>query len=179
MKEKNRGELWTWSPSKNTEGREDLDFLIILGAEVYGYMPCPALKYRLDAAIDYLKKSLQTNVIVSGGQGLDENITEASCMANYLMNAGISKDRIWMEERATSTWENILYSYALIEANPGLYRIGIVTNDFHMLRSLLVARKIGRYPVWGLAGKSDTWTKILSSIREIFALVVYKIQGKI
>ncbi|HEY9575329.1 MAG TPA: YdcF family protein [Lachnospiraceae bacterium] len=178
-KENNRGELWKWKPSKKVEGRECLDFLIILGAEVYGYSPCPALKYRLDAAVFYLSSSPETNVIVSGGQGPDENITEASCMANYLMNAGISKDRIWMEERATSTWENISYSYDLMETSPGDYKVGIVTNDFHILRSILVAKKLGKYQVWGMATKSDMSSKLRYSIREIFALVLYKMQGKL
>ncbi|MDD3220297.1 MAG: YdcF family protein [Lachnospiraceae bacterium] len=178
--QKNKKERMKKIRSRTDQIQIDLDYLIILGADVRGYMPCEALRWRLDTAVDYLRRHEQTNVVVSGGQGADEEITEASCMANYLMHMGIAKERIWMEERATSTWENISFSYALLEEPRDTYRIGIVTNGFHIPRSLAVAKKIGTYEVYGIAAPmDDTMKKIIYSIREIFALLSYKLQGKI
>lgn len=98
-----------------SDAQPDADYLVILGAAVYGTEPSPALRDRLDWAILYLEESPDTIAVVSGGQGPDEGISEAQAMKNYLVAHGISEERILMEDQSTSTKENLLYSFSIIE----------------------------------------------------------------
>ncbi|MEI3193353.1 MAG: YdcF family protein [Lachnospiraceae bacterium] len=91
------------------------DYLVVLGAQVRGTVPSRALKKRLDTAAEYLGKNLETKVVVSGGKGAGEEITEAEAMENYLLELGIEKDRIIMEDRSTTTSENLRYTGELID----------------------------------------------------------------
>lgn len=68
------------------------------------------LKLRLDAALEYLEHSPNTAVIVSGGKGDGENISEAEAMKRYLVSHGVDEGRIITEDKSTSTWENFKFS---------------------------------------------------------------------
>ena len=76
-------------------GPDNLDYLIVLGAQVYKNGPSPVLKFRLDKAYEYLSANPETRCIVTGGQGSNEPFTEASCMADYLVKRGIDSGRIF------------------------------------------------------------------------------------
>ena len=89
-------------------------YLIVLGAAVYGERPSLTLENRLIGALRYYEQYPDTRIIVSGGQGPGENITEAACMADWLRSHGVPEDAILLEPRATSTKENLQYSFALI-----------------------------------------------------------------
>lgn len=118
------------------------DYAIILGAKVNaGGVPSLSLKYRLDAAIPYLNKHPNVTVIVSGGQGKTGNMTEAFAMQQYLVNAGISTERIILEEASTSTYENLAFSKELLPGN--LSNLTIISNDFHLKRASFLANKLG------------------------------------
>ena len=95
----------TWSPHL-----VDCDYVVVLGAGVNGTRPSLPLQERIDAAYDYLVAYPDAVCIVSGGQGNGENITEAQCMYNELTAMGIETDRIWLEQRATNTRDNIRFS---------------------------------------------------------------------
>ena len=117
--------------------------VIVLGCRVVGTQPSVMLKARLDAAYEYLAAHPDAPVIVSGGQGDDEEISEAQCMYNYLVEKGIAPERIYIEDKSTSTRENIAFAKAIIEEE-GLYeKIAIATNDYHELRASLVADSEG------------------------------------
>lgn len=122
---------------------EDCEYLIILGAHVNGRVASDSLKRRIIKAEEYLKAHPQTKVIVSGGQGVGEEITEAECMQIYLWEHGIEKDRILEEAASTTTKENLAFSKGLF--TPEIVKVGIVTNNFHLHRSCALARRLG-YP---------------------------------
>lgn len=93
----------------------DLDYLVVLGASLnVDGSPKETLRFRLDAAADYLAANPRTRCVLSGGQGPDEPRTEASAMAAYLQARGVDEDRLVLEERSTTTAENLRFSRAAI-----------------------------------------------------------------
>ncbi|KGR87439.1 vancomycin resistance protein [Ureibacillus massiliensis 4400831 = CIP 108448 = CCUG 49529] len=152
------------------------DFLIILGAKVKpSGVPSLSLQYRLDVAIDYLKKYEHVQVIVSGGQGDDEPATEASVMAKYLIEGGIDPLRIQLEENSTSTYENLLFSKELLPE--GVSEITIVSNDFHLARAKYLAKVVG-LDADVIAAPTPNSVEIQSNLRERLALLKTYIVGK-
>lgn len=116
-------------------------YVVVLGAKVRHDGPSVSLQNRIDAAYDYLTAHPDTIAVVSGGQGKDEPMTEAKCMYDGLIAKGIDPERIWMEDRATSTWENLQFSLDLIEEKTGtrLESIGIISSEYHLFRAGLFA----------------------------------------
>ena len=157
----------------------NLDYIIVMGAQVRGTAPSKSLLRRIEATVDYLNENPNTIAIVSGGQGDGENITEAQCMYNYLLQYGIPSERIIMEDKATSTEENIEFSMEIIkELSQEDCNIGIVTNNFHVYRTVQVC-KVKGYEVSGLPAESDEILFINYMIREAFAVFQYKLRGYI
>lgn len=115
------------------------DYVIVLGAGLSGDVPSLALEKRLDKAAEYLNKNSRATAIVSGGRGRGESITEALAMQNYLINHGINEGRIILEESATSTYENFMYSAEAMDSDNAVF----ITNDFHVIRSLQMAKLNG------------------------------------
>lgn len=131
--------------------------VVVLGCKVNKYHPSKMLRHRLEAAYDYLSKNENIKCIVTGGQGPDERITEADCMYNYLVDLGISPDRIIKEDRATNTYENIKFSYEIIKQLNLPKDISIVTDGFHEYRASIIAKKQGihAYSVYAKTTKID------------------------
>lgn len=150
------------------KGEPDLDYIIVLGCQVKGERPSKALKERLDTALAYLEENPDTQAVLSGGQGPGENITEAECMRRYLTDAGIAEDRLILEEQSTTTRENLVNSQSYL--NQGINSVGIVTNNFHVYRSVRLARKAGYVHVCGIAAPSRTVLQLHYLVREFFAL---------
>ena len=115
--------------------------LIVLGCKVYGDRPSLMLEERIDAAYDYLISHPECKAILSGGKGSDEDISEAKCMYNDLTKRGIASDRLFIEEKSTSTRENISYSLKLIEENNLCPDITIISNEFHLYRATHAAKE--------------------------------------
>ena len=155
------------------------DWLIVLGAGVDGDTPSPILQDRINAAYDYLTKHPDTVCIATGGKGDDENLSEAQCIYNHLTQMGISGDRIWMEDQATSTVENFRYSIDLLKQETGSIpkSVGVLSNEFHLFRASLMAKNNGLRPIFIAAPTSDAWTRIYYTVREIFVLWNYLITG--
>lgn len=157
----------------------ECDYMVVLGAGVNGTVPSLALKNRLDSALDYLQSHPDTICIVSGGQGSGEDISEAQCMYDYLTARGIDPARVWMEEKATSTRENLSLSLSLIEAHTGSRptEIGILSSEYHLYRASLVAEEIGVSAV-GIPGKTTLPVLFLNYfLREIPAVWYYTLLG--
>jgi uncharacterized SAM-binding protein YcdF (DUF218 family) len=147
------------------------DYLIILGAGLKGETVSLTLKARLDKGLEYLKKFPDTKVIVSGGQGYGEAITEARAMKKYLMARGIDARQIIEEDKAASTLENFKYSKALIPAGKnGKVKLIVVSSDFHMLRAKMLAKRNGFVP-YGITCSTPVSVRVNSYIREYFAVI--------
>ena len=95
------------------------DYVVVLGAGVNGTVPSLSLQNRLDAAYAYLTEFPDAICVVSGCQGDGEDISEAQCMYNELVKMGIDPDRIWMEDQAANTRENLRFSLEIIEERTG------------------------------------------------------------
>ncbi|WP_461810601.1 YdcF family protein [Faecalimonas sp.] len=148
---------------------EELSMIVILGACVKGKTITGALQKRLDKGLPYLLAHENTKVIVSGGRGKGEEVTEAFAMKKYLEDKGISSERIIMEELSHSTEENLKYSLSYIKnANE---KMGIVTNNFHIYRSIKLAKRIGYKDVVGIGAGVDPVLFLNYLVREFFAVV--------
>ena len=98
--------------------RRQYDYIIIHGAGLDGPRPTPLLAGRIDKALELWNKQHQHGkFVVSGGQGADEVVSEAQAMRDYLLEKGVPGDAILMEDKSTTTWENLRYSLAIINAD--------------------------------------------------------------
>ena len=155
------------------------DYVVVLGAGVNGTRPSLSLQERLDAAYEYLIAYPDAVCVVSGGQGNGEDITEAQCMYNELTAMGIEADRIWMEEQATNTQENIRFSLNVIEEKTGTRpdRIGLISSEYHLYRAGLFARS-ENITANGIPAKTSWVTlRINYFLREIVAVWYYTLLG--
>lgn len=125
--------------------KEPVDYLLVLGAKVRVTGPSASLWDRIDAAADYLYGHPDVTAIVSGGQGDDEPMTEAEAIYDELVAYGIDPERIWIEDQATSTWENLNFSLALIEERTGQrpQKLGVLSSEYHLFRASLFAKACG------------------------------------
>ena len=162
-------------------GPDNLDYLIVLGAQVYKNGPSPVLKFRLDKAYEYLSANPETRCIVTGGQGSNEPFTEASCMADYLVKRGIDSGRIILEDKSTTTAQNLTNSMKLISADTINHAldsnttntVGILTNDFHMFRAMQIARAQKIPNAYGISCGSTKVYLPNNMFREYFAEIKF------
>lgn len=159
----------------NQSAPKTVEYLLVLGARVKGTTITGSLQKRLDTALTYLKDNEDTKVIVTGGKGPGEDITEGAAMAEYLIAHGIEPTRILKEEKATNTYENIQFSRELIRDADA--QVAIVTNRFHIFRSVSMAKAQGMTNVVGLSAPTDPILGISYYTREAIAVLKYKITG--
>ena len=163
-------------PHCRDQGTPGCDYILVLGAQVWPSGPSLTLQYRLDTAAEYLEKNPETVCIVSGGQGFNEPFPEAEGMAQYLLKKGIPEDRILKESASRNTVENIRFCMELADlAQAG--HVGIVTNDFHICRSVGIARKQGLSQAVGIAAPSRVFFFPNNVFRECFGLAKDLLRG--
>lgn len=151
------------------KGPSGLDYLVVLGAQMKANGPSKALQYRLDEAIRYLEENPDTQVIVSGGQGADEHISEAQGMQDYLVEKGIAPERIIMEDQSKNTFQNLTFSAEYLDRDEDA--VGVVSNDFHVFRATRIAKKAGYEKVYGIAAKGEPFLRFNNMMREFFGVV--------
>lgn len=124
---------------------EDADLLVVLGAGLNGSTPSAVLTSRLQVTLDYLGRHPDAIAILTGGQGSNEDCTEASAMARWLTDRGVEPSRLILEEQAHNTAQNIKYSVALM-ADHGLEdrTVMVVSNEFHLYRAQKIFARYGR-----------------------------------
>ncbi len=151
---------------------EGIPYIIILGAKVNGDKLSKVLKNRADAAILYWNNNKQAKIVVTGGKGEGENITEAAALKNYLLEKHVIEDRILMEDKSTSTYENLQNSIDLYNIKKAV----ITSSDFHLYRAVTIAEKKGMqaYP---LAAKTPASVVIPLTLREFMAIGKMKVLG--
>lgn len=136
--------------------RSASQYCIVLGAGVHGTTPSRVLNQRINAAYDFLTEHPDTVAILSGGQGPGEDITEAQCMKDRLISKGIDESRLYMEDRSTSTEENVAFSRKIIESLSGSTdEVTIISSDTHLYRACLIAKEAGFKTVKGYYAYTD------------------------
>jgi len=159
--------------------KEQVQYMVVLGAKVRESGPSVSLWDRIHGAADYLEAHPDTIAIVSGGQGPDEPMTEAQAMYDELIALGIHPDRVWMEEKATSTWENLNFTLDLIEEKTGERpgKLGILSSEYHLFRAKLFAKECGVEAVGIPARTTRLSQRINHFMREVAGVWHYLILG--
>lgn len=118
--------------------------MLILGCQVKPWGPSVLLQDRLDKAVEYLNEHPDMTVVVSGGQGPDEHISEAACMRDYLVQAGVDAERILLEDQSHNTFQNVTYSARLMEQEGIDPEQGVlmVSNGFHLTRARMLWERV-------------------------------------
>lgn len=178
--------------------RRQYDYIIIHGAGLDGPRPTPLLAGRIDKALELWNKQHQHGkFVVSGGQGADEVVSEAQAMRDYLLEKGVPADAILMEDKSTTTWENLKNSLAVIRADRAMscgtdaasssaaasggvangatdatsddFTTAVVTSDFHVFRCAEYAHNLG-IKADGIGSHTKGWYWPTAFIREFIAI---------
>lgn len=144
--------------------------VVVLGCRVYGERPSRMMVARLKAAKKYLDKNPESACILSGGQGADEDISEAECMYRYLVANGVSPDRLYKEDKSTSTRENLAFSKEIIEREGLNSNIAIATNEFHEYRAQEIAEALG-LESGAVSGATEIWVLPTYYVRELYGIL--------
>lgn len=154
------------------------DTIIILGAKLIGQDPSLMLSLRLDEGIKLYREGYAKRIIVSGAQGKDEAISEASSMKNYLVNHGIPSEHIFVEDQSFNTMQNLANSHKIMQEN-NLKTAIIVSNASHIRRSLILAQNQGISATGAPAPMADNlYLTTKQYVREGAAIAVLLLSGK-
>ena len=157
---------------KEVKDIENLKYIIVLGAGLDGYKVGKTLQSRLDKAVEYYKLNPNAKIIVSGGQGKDEMISEAVAMKRYLIENGVNENKIIKEDKATTTLENLKFSKDILKNRKDeKTKVLIVTNEFHLTRSMIIANILG-VENEGLASQTPMKIRINYLIREYPTMII-------
>ena len=155
----------------------DKDFVIILGSQIRkdGTLP-PLLKARVDRAIKFSKDQKQNAnkdiiFVTSGGQGKDEIMAEGKAIRNYLVEQGINPENIVIEDKSTSTIENLRFSKEKIDEVNKDGKIAFSTTNYHVFRSGVIANNQG-IDCEGMGSKTKMYFYVNALIREFFANLI-------
>lgn len=134
--------IYSYGRNNNVNYKEEA--VIVLGCGLRGDQVRGQLADRLDTAVSYSQKNPNAIIVVSGGQGPGETITEALAMERYLVAKGVPKERILKEESSVSTQTNMKNSKELLDSVfEGEYTVAIVTGDYHIYRAVKYAKDVG------------------------------------
>ena len=154
------------------------DAIIVLGAGVRGSEPSLTLKNRLNAAIEYHEKNPDAYIVVSGGQGPQEDIAEAIAMEKYLLENGVDKDKIIKETLSESTKTNFQYSKEILNKKLGdNYTVAFITNEYHILRASFYAKETGFEGITHKHSNTNLSYLLIGVTRECVAVLAYFILG--
>ena len=155
----------------NVDYKEDA--IIVLGAGIKGEKIGTNLQKRLDTAIVYHRENPDAIIVVSGGQGPYEDISEALAMERYLVANGIPQDKIIKEDRSTSTQENFEFSKKILDLRfgEGKYKAAYVTNGYHVYRAGIVAENAGFGEITHLHAETPWYTAVPNGLREVLAVM--------
>lgn len=153
------------------------DCIIVLGCRVYGTVPSPFLKSRTDEALRLYGLGYGKYIIVSGGQGVNENITEAQAMKRYLISKGMDASKILTEESSTSTMTNLINSKKIMDSKKFKSAV-IVSNKYHLKRASLMTKRVGIKASYSGVFVSQYKSQEFSGfLREILAIMKFYIFG--
>lgn len=155
------------------KGEGNLDYIIVLGAQMKGGSPSTIYRFRLDAAYEYLTMNPDTICIVSGGKGKNETVSEGDGGREYLVSKGIDPGRIIAETKAADTVENITFSTGLMDrtSKQAKMRVGIVSSNFHVFRGVHLAKGYTENYVCGIASYTVPLYLPNNMVRECFGIL--------
>ena len=152
---------------------ENIDTVIVLGAKVNGYEISDTLKLRLDKVVDFYKYNPEIDIIVSGGQGKEELVSEGYAMKKYLISKNKDSQKIIVEDKATTTLENIIYSKKILnKLNQENDKVMVITSDYHLFRAMSIGKILDLNIVSGLCYESSMSTKLYYMIREYPTMII-------
>lgn len=174
--------LCGWLASRHVPNHA-MDYLIVLGCGIRADgTPTPLLAARVDRASSFDEKcvaqgEMPATFVPSGGQGLDECMSEAQSMANYLVSKGTPRERVVLEDASTTTRENMAFSRKVIEQHAGCdvskLRVGFSTTNYHVFRGYVCARQAGmRVEGMGSPTRAYFWPNAF--LREFVGLLATK-----
>lgn len=152
---------------------QKLDYVVVLGAGLMGQEVTPLLAGRIRKGISIYQKNPGSKLIMSGGQGPDEVISEAQAMTNYALMQGVPETDILLENQSRNTDENVRFSYELMPADS---HFALVTNSYHIFRALLIAKK-EKIRCIGYGARSKFYFSLNAFIREFVAYLVMTRKG--
>ena len=183
-----------------------LEYVIVLGAPVRGEKPGRTLRLRLEKAAEYALQNPETILVLSGGRVSEDSRTEAEVMQQYLLEQGVPKEQMILEEHSVSTVENIAYSRLVIDTmrmkrqeehhqderalpaylpsmmgrRPGNpHQVGILTSNFNLYRAMKIARKQGMQEISGIASASDRILFVHFCFRDGLAILKERLAGNL
>lgn len=152
--------------------------IIVLGCQVFGTNPSPFLQTRLNEGLRLYNEGYGEYIIVSGGKGPGEDVTEAEAMKKYLVDKGVESKNIFIEDKSNSTMENLVLSKEIMDKNK-LKDAVIVSNKYHLRRVSLMAKRISIDASYsGVFVKQYKFLEYKGHLREAMALVKYLIIKK-
>lgn len=145
--------------------------IIVLGSGSPNCKPSTTMESRLDEGLRQAARFPQARMLVTGGVGFGVACSEASLMADYLIERGIPQQRLLREDRSASTDENLAFSKPILAAHgiDATAPIILVTSDFHLLRAVRIARKAGYSGIHGAAAPTPRYIRYNAWLREYFA----------
>lgn len=145
-----------------------LDYVVVLGAGIMGKQVTPLLAARISRGIEIYRKNPGSKLIMSGGQGPNEEIPEAVAMAAYAEEMGVNKNDIIIEDKSRTTQQNLQFSHTLMKPDS---RFCIVTNSYHVYRALVLAKRQGLKCI-GYGAKTKWYFTLNAFVREFIAYLV-------
>ncbi len=178
--------LCAWLASRHVPKRR-LDYLVVLGCGIRADgTPCPLLAGRVDRAVAFDRAMQDAGnapaiFVPSGGQGPDEPMSEAQSMGDYLEEHwDVTRDRIVLEGRSTTTHENMAFSREVIEKHAGCdvanLRVGFSTTNYHVFRGYVCAHQAGM-SVEGMGSKTKYYFWPNAFLREFVGLLANRWKG--
>ena len=162
--------LFACGAKDNADGSEKA--IIVLGCGIDGERVSPKLARRLDKAIEYFNEHPDKPVIVSGGQGAQEDIPESTAMKRYLVSKGVPDGMIIEESKSTSTFENFEFSKHITDSLPGGDKIVFVTSRFHIYRASRYAAGAG-FEAHHIGARVPFYELPSNYLREMLAVVKF------
>jgi uncharacterized SAM-binding protein YcdF (DUF218 family) len=176
------GFIWYATSTRQTTPASPPAAIIVLGAGLHGGSPSPMLAARLKSAAALAQQFPAAPIVVSGGQGMLEVVSEARAMQQYLVTLGIPAPRIMQENRARNTAENLTFSRILL-ARHGIdvthQTIAIVTSDFHTFRSRRLALRTNYVLPLLIPAETPLSIRPNAWLREYLACIKYRLTGEI
>lgn len=175
----------------NEKAPSGCDYVIVLGAAVNGDEPTEILQKRIDAAYEYLVANPNAKVIGTGGRSPEDQLSEGACIAGELEEMGIATERIFYEDRSTTTVENMRFALEVIgqESEPsspeeayeqdGAIRIAVVSNGFHIFRAKFILSSYTDYEVYGIAATGGGILTPHYILREYVVFIVDTLRANI